>query len=138
MKSYLKEYCKRGIVFGGLGPIICGIVYMIIDFTGVDLKLEGWQILLAIVSSYILAFVQAGSSVFEQIEEWSSIKALFWHLLSIYLVYLLTYFVNRWIPFSWLAIVTFSAAIILGFLLIWIIIYVLNRRLKNKLNSKLN
>lgn len=135
MNKYAKEFMMRGLMFGALGPIVLGIVYMIIGFAGVDLALQGWQVLLGIVSTYLIAFVQAGSSVFEQIEEWSAVKSIFFHLGSIYLVYLLAYLVNSWIPFNWIVIVIFSAAIIVTFLLIWLICYLASKDYIKKLNS---
>lgn len=135
MNKYVKEFCVRGLIFSGLGPIVLGIVLMILGFCGVAINLQGWQILLAIVSTLLLAFVQAGSSVFEQIEEWSTFKSLFWHLLSIYLVYVITYLVNSWIPLMWQVILIFSAAVIVTFLIIWLICYLATKKVKKKLDT---
>lgn len=137
MKKYVFEFLKRGALFGGLGPIIAGFVYMIIGFAGTELKLEGYQIFVAILTSYFLAFVQAGASVFEQIEEFSCFKSLLIHMLVVYFAYLFTYLVNSWIEFRWEVILIFSAIVIVGFLLVWLLTYFLTRRLKNQLNQKL-
>ena len=137
MNKYVKEFCIRGLFFGSLGPIVYGIVMMILGFCHVEIVIEGWQIFLAILTTYILAFVQAGSSVFEQIEEWSSFKSALIHLGSIYIVYVTTYLLNSWIPLSWIAIVIFTAAIIFTFLIIWFICFLTNRNYKNKLNTLL-
>ena len=135
MNKYVKEFLIRGFIFSGLGPIVLGIVFMILGFCNVELNLEGWQILLGIVSTYLIAFIQAGSSVFEQIEEWSSFKSAFIHLLSIYLIYLISYLVNNWIPFNWIVIMIFSGTVIVTFILIWLICYFVNRNYKKTLNS---
>lgn len=135
MNKYVKEFCIRGLIFGALGPLVYGIVMMILGFCNVKIEIQGWQILLAIVSTYLLAFIQAGSSVFEQVEEWSSFKSALIHLLTIYVIYLVTYLVNTWIPLNWIAIVIFTAAIIVTFLLIWLICYLVNRKFKNTLNT---
>ena len=135
MNKYAKEFCIRGLIFGALGPLVYGIVMMILGFCNVKIEIQGWQILLAIVSTYLLAFIQAGSSVFEQVEEWSSFKSALIHLLTIYVIYLVTYLVNTWIPLNWIAIVIFTAAIIVTFLLIWLICYLVNRKFKNTLNT---
>lgn len=134
MNKYVKEFMIRGLIFGGLGPIVTGIVFMILGFCNVDLKLEGWQVLLAIVSTYLLAFIHAGSSVFEQIEEWSVFKSAGIHMLTIYVIYLGTYLINRWIPFDWIVVIIFSGAVLLTFLLIWLICYLVNRDYKKKLD----
>lgn len=137
MNKYVKEFCKRGLIFSGLGPIVLGIVLMCINFSGTKLELEGWQIFVGILTTYIIAFVHAGSSVFEQIEEWSTFKSLFWHLLSIYVVYLGGYLLNRWIPYNWLVVLIFSVCVIGGFLIIWLICFLASNKTKNKLNSKI-
>ena len=48
--------------------MVAGIVLAILGATIKDFHIDGWQILMAIVSTYLLAFVQAGASVFNQIE----------------------------------------------------------------------
>lgn len=137
MNKYVKDFLVRGSLFGGLGPIIAGMVFMIIDFTGTNLALEGWQIFLAIVTSYLLAFISAGASVFEQIEEWSTIKSMLIHCVTIYLIYLITYMVNSWIPLKWEVILIFSIGVIGGFLLIWLFIYIISKQYSKSLNKKL-
>lgn len=137
MKKYVKEFMKRGLMFGGFGPIVAGIVFMILGFCNVEINLEGWQIFLAIASTYVLAFVQAGASVFEQVEEWSTFKSALIHMLTIYVIYVGTYLANSWIPFDWLVIVIFSGAIILTFLLIWFICYFVTKKFQNQLNANL-
>ena len=69
MNYYVKEFLKRGLIFSGFGPIIMGIVYLCIEASGVDLKLDAPIVFLAIITTYIIAFVQAGSSVFEAVED---------------------------------------------------------------------
>ncbi len=137
MNKYVKQFLIRGLLFGGFGPIIAGFVFMIIDFTGTELNLEGWQIFLAIITSYILAFISAGASVFEQIEEWSTVKSMLIHCLTIYAIYLITYLVNSWIPLKWEIILIFSSGVIGGFFLIWLTIYLINKRCSKSLNKKL-
>lgn len=137
MNKYVKVFLVRGLLFGGFGPIIAGMVFMIIDFTGTNLVLEGWQIFLAIVTSYLLAFISAGASVFEQIEEWSTIKSMLIHCVTIYLIYLITYLVNSWIPLKWEVILIFSFGVIGGFLLIWLFVYIISKQCSKSLNKKI-
>lgn len=132
--NYIKEFLIRGIAFGGLGPIVLGIVFMILGFCKINLILEGWQIFLAISTTYLLAFVVAGSSVFEQIEEWSNFKSLLIHMLTIYIAYLLTYLINNWIPFNLTIISIFSITLIVTFLIIWLICYLINKNYSKQLN----
>ena len=100
MNPYVKEFIKRGVISGGFGPIVLGIVYLILDLNGVELKLSGGEVLLAIVTTYVIAFVNAGSSVFNEIEKWGKAKSLLCQLASIYTVYMVGYLINHWIPDS--------------------------------------
>ncbi len=137
MNRYLKEFLHRGLVFAGFGPIILGIIFFILSKTLDDFTVSGGQILLGIVSTYILAFVQAGASVFNQIERWSLPKSLFCHFGMLYAVYVLCYTVNSWIPFEWGVIGIFTAAFVAGYFAIWFTVYFIAKATGKKLNETL-
>lgn len=137
MNYYVKEYIKRGLIFSGLGPVVAGIVYMIIEKSGIDLKLSGTEVLLAIISTYVMAFVQAGASTFNAIESWGKAKALFFQMSSIYVVYICGYLINRWIPFDWVIILIFTISFIVCYLIVWFTVYFIVRKETKKLNEKL-
>ena len=84
MNKYVKSYLQRGLVFGGFGPIIAGIIYWCIELSGTQVALSGAERLVGIVSTYLLAFIQAGSSVFNQIDDWPIAKSTGIHFLSLY------------------------------------------------------
>ncbi|MBQ7641316.1 MAG: DUF3021 domain-containing protein [Acholeplasmatales bacterium] len=138
MNYYVKEFIKRGLIFSGFGPIIVGIVYLCIEGSGVDLKLNASIVFLAIITTYIIAFVQAGSSVFNQIESWSKAKSLFFQMTSIYVVYMGGYLINNWIPFKIEVIIIFTCVYIATYLTIWLTVYFITKNTSKKLNSKLN
>ena len=73
-RNEIKEFIKRGLMFSGLGPIVVGLVLYFVSLSNDGFYLEGWQILLAIISGYLLAFIHAGTSVFHQIERWAPLK----------------------------------------------------------------
>ena len=137
MNKYVKNYLQRGIAFGGFGPIITGIVLAILHASGVDVLLNGAEILIAIVSTYILAFVQAGSSVFNQVEEWPLAKSVGLHFASLYVVYVGCYLVNRWLPFAWEVIAIFTGVFVGVYLVIWLTVYFITRALSKKLNKNI-
>ena len=137
MNKHLKAFFYRGLIFGGFGPIIGGIVFLSIQLSGVSLNLNGYESFIAIISLYLLAFVQAGASVFNQIEDWPIAKSTGIHFLSIYLVYLLCYLLNSWIPFDWLVIAIFSAIFLVGYAIIWITVYFVVKKTSKKLNRAL-
>ncbi len=138
MNKYLKEFLRRGLLFGGFGPIIVGIIYMSLSLSGVELGLDGTDIFIAILSSYLLAFVQAGASVFNAVENWSVARSLFFHLSSIYLAYVGTYLVNSWIPFELAVILIFTAVFAVAYFAIWLTVYFITRRITKKMNERLS
>ena len=135
MNHYAKQFLHRGLMFGGFGPIVVSIIYVIVETVETSFSLNGKQILLAVLSSYILAFVQAGSTVFEQIDHWSTPKSLFFHFLSLYIVYVGTYLVNTWIPFIPQIIAIFTVIFIAVFFIVWIIVYFAVRSAQKKMNA---
>ncbi len=138
MNCYVKEFLKRGLMFSGLGPVVAGIVYLCIELSGTELKLTGFNVFLAIITTYIIAFVQAGSSVFNQIESWSKAKSLFFQMTYIYVIYMGGYLINNWIPFKIEVIIIFTCIYITAYLTIWLTVYFITKNTSKKLNSKLN
>ena len=137
MNIYLKKFLQRGISFGGFGPIIVGIVFYIISLTLEGFSLGGGEVFLAILSTYILAFVQAGASVFNQIEEWPLAKCTFVHFLTLYLAYVLCYLVNSWIPFDINVVLIFTAMFAAGYFVVWLAVFISIKAVSKKLNAKI-
>ena len=134
--SYAKQFLLIGACFAGLGPIIGGyILWMILS--PANLKLTGGQVFLAIVSTYILAFVQAGTCVFHRIERWSPFKAASLQLLSIYAVYMGAYLINRWMPLNWKVVLIATVIFVTGYIAIWVIVTLITKSITKKLNKKI-
>jgi hypothetical protein len=136
MNKNLKEFLHRGLMFGGFGPIVVGIVFACIGFTE-TIELSGLDVLLAIVCTYIIAFVQAGTTVFHQIEQWPPMKSALLQMVSLYVVYCGSYLINSWIPFNWIVVLCFTAVFIATYFIIWLIVTIIVRHTTNKLNNKL-
>lgn len=137
MNKYAKDFLYRGLMFGGFGPVILGIIFYTLSLTVADFSVTGGQVLLGIVSTYLLAFVQAGATVFNQIEHWSLPKSTLCHFGLLYVTYSLCYLLNRWIPFEPMVLVLFTAIFTVGFFLIWGIVYLCVRSTSRKLNAKI-
>ena len=137
MNRYLKEFLHRGLMFAGFGPIILGIIFFVLEKTLDDFSVNGEQILLGIVSTYLLAFVQAGVSVFNQIEHWPLPKSLFCHFGMLYVVYVFFYIVNSWIPFEWGVIGIFTAIFVVVYFVIWFTVFFIVKATGKKLNATL-
>ena len=137
MNKYLKEFFHRGLIFGGFGPIIMGIIYAVIQRTESGFSLSGDEVLLAIVSTYIIAFVQSGASVLNQIETRSPLLMTGAHLSLLYIAYVGAYLINSWIPFRPEALGIFTAVFIIGYAVIWLTVYISVKAVSRKLNGKL-
>lgn len=137
MNRYLKDFLHRGLIFGGFGPIVVAIVFMCISLADRGFSLTASQILLATVSSYLLAFIQAGVTVFNQIEHWSTVKSLLCHFVTLYAAYSVCYVVNSWIPFEPMVIVIFSVIFAVLFFVIWTIVYLSVKATSKRFNSQL-
>lgn len=124
-------------MFGGFGPIVAGIVYLSLGLTLDDFSLSGTEVFTAIISTYLLAFVHAGASVFNQIEEWSVARSLFFHFFSLYILYILCYVINSWIPFKPVVILIFTLAFAVAYFVIWLTVFLCTRGLSRSLNSRL-
>lgn len=134
--KYVKQFLLRGMIFGGFGPVITALILYILSMN-IDVTLNGKEILVVIFSTYLLAFVHAGSSVFNQIENWSISKSLTFHLTSLYLAYLSCYLINSWIPFDWTVILIFTLTFIVVYFIVWSIVYLIVRNTTKKLNENI-
>lgn len=137
MKEIVKKFIKRGMAFGGFGPIITAIVILIISINDKDLMISPTQFITVTLSTYLLGFIHAGTSVFHE-EDISIIKAMGLQLLFLYIAYLGSYLINDWIPFDWNVIIIFTLIFVTGYLIIWLTIYLIIRYRIKKLNQKLN
>ena len=133
----VRDFFFRGLMFGGFGPVIAGIVYLILHLTLKDLTLTGLQVFTVIVSTYLLAFVHAGASVFNQIESWPLAKSTLCHFGLLYVAYILCYVINSWIPFEPLVLGIFTAIFAVGYAVIWLAVYVSIRVTVKRLNRSL-
>lgn len=137
MNRYVKDFLHRGLMFGGFGPIVAGIVFLILSFSLEDFSLGGAELFLAIVSTYVLAFLQAGASVFNQIEKWPIAKSLLCHFGTLYLAYSLCYLVNAWIPFDWRVLLIFTLIFAVTYLVIWLTVWGIIRSTSKRFNERL-
>lgn len=136
-KQTWKEFFHRGLIFGGFGPIIMGIIYAVAEKSAADFSLSGMEVLIATISIYLLAFIQAGTSVFHQIETWSVPKAAFSQLGVLYLTYVACYLLNSWIPFRLSVVLLFTAIFVVGYFAIWLAVYLSVKAVSRRMNAKI-
>ncbi len=139
MNKYFKEFLHRGLMFSGFGPIIAGIIYFIVSRTVEGgITLTAAQVLIAIVSTYLLAFIHAGVSVFNQMYHWPLLKSVACHFACLYLAYALCYIVNSWIPFVPQVLLIFTAIFVAIYLVIWLIVFIVIKATSKNLNKKIS
>ena len=124
-------------MFGGFGPLVAGIIYFVVSKTSPSFFLNGTEVFSAILSTYILAFLQAGASVFNQIEKWSLMKSLLCHFLTLFVAYTSCYLLNSWIPFDYRVILIFIGIFVAVYFTVWLIVYFSIKATSKKLNMKL-
>lgn len=137
MNKYVKSFLIRGMIFAGFGPIVVGIVYAVLQNTLSGFALSGGEVCLAIISTYVLAFLQAGATVFNQIEEWPITKSLMLHFATLYIAYTACYLINTWIPFKFEILLIFTAIFAIIYLVIWITVFLCVKASAKKFNAKI-
>ena len=63
MKKRIIKFFLRGLLFSGLGPIIYGIVMMILYLCGVNTLSDGLMIFNGVISTFLIGFICAGTSI---------------------------------------------------------------------------
>ena len=137
MNKYVKEFLRRGLMFSGFGPIVFGIIVLCISYFDSVAVHSARNIFMGIVTTYTIAFVQAGMTVFNQIEHWSVPKSMLCHFGLLYVVYSLSYIANSWIPFKAEVLIIFTVIFAVVFFAVWGIVYLCVRNTSKKINEKL-
>ena len=136
MKKFWLEFVKRGMMAAWGGPVILCIVWACLQKAGVVTTIDVNTVIMAVISSLIIAFVAAGISVVHQMEQLPKSMAVLIQMAVLYLDYLILYLLNGWLPVK--AIGIFTILFVVGFLIIWAIIYMTTRNIVNKINTQLS
>lgn len=137
MKKIILEFLRRGFAACGMGPIILAVLYMILQRNGAVETLTVSEVCIGIFSLSALAFVAGGMNVIYQVERLPLMVAILIHGGVLYVSYLATYLVNGWLEQGITPILVFTGIFVLGYLVIWGIIYSVIRKKTDKLNEGL-
>ncbi len=137
MKRFFLEFLRRGAIASGIGPIVLAIIYMILHQVAEVETLTVNQVCIGIFSLTALAFLAGGMNALYQIERLPLLMAILIHGSVLYVSYLGTYLINDWLDFGALPIIVFSAIFVVGYIVIWAIIYSIIKRNTAKLNDML-
>ena len=137
MKRFLSDFLLRGLASAVFGPIVMAIVYLFLQkYAGVE-TLTVNQMCVGIISLSLLAFMVGGMNTIYKIERLPLMWAILIHGAALYLCYLVTYLVNDWLDRGPTPILIFTGVFILGYILIWAIIYLVNKSKIKRLNEML-
>ena len=137
MKKFVLEFVRRGFIATGLGPIVLAIVYLILKKSAAIDTLTVNQVCIGIFSLSALAFIAGGMNAIYQVERMPLMTAILIHGGTLYIGYLGTYLLNDWLDFGVIPIIVFTAIFVVGYIVIWAIIYSIIRRNTAKLNEML-
>ena len=123
MKKIIKEFFRRGLIACGFGPIVLAIVYLVLQKNGVIETLTVNQVCIGIFSITALAFIAGSMNALYQIERLPLMVAILIHGVVLYFTYLGTYLLNDWLELGLIPFLIFTGAFVVGYLVIWVIIY---------------
>ena len=135
MKKFVFEFLRRGFAACGMGPVILAVLYLILQQTAAVETLTVNQVCVGIFSITALAYIAGGMNSIYQMERLPLMLAILIHGSVLYISYLGTYLLNDWLDLGLMPIVVFSAIFVVGYIVIWIIIYSMIKRRTEKLNE---
>ncbi len=137
MRGFALEFLRRGLIACGFGPFILAVLYLILHQTAAVQTLTVNQVCIGIFSTAALAFVAGGMNVIYQIERLPLMVAILIHGVILYISYLATYLLNDWLDFGVISMIVFSAIFVVGYVVIWAIVYAFIKTNTEKLNKLL-
>ena len=135
MKKFVSAFMLRGLIAMGLGPIVLAIVYLILKQVAAVDTLTVHQVCIGILSLSVLAFIAGGMNAVYQIERMPLMTAILIHGVVLYVGYLGTYLINDWLDFGVIPMIVFTAIFVVGYIVIWAVIYSIIRRNTARLNE---
>ncbi|MBP0963433.1 MAG: DUF3021 domain-containing protein [Oscillospiraceae bacterium] len=138
MKKHLIDFLRRGLCACGIGPLVLAIVYLCLHATGTATDISTAVAAKNILTITLMAFIAAGITVVYQIEELPLFPALLLHGVVLYLDYLMIYLCNGWLAQGRTPLLAFTVIFVVGYALVWVVIYLVNKAKTKKLNQSIN
>jgi len=137
MKTFMKEFCLRGLCAAWGGPVVLSIIYWIIGASGAADTVPMDQAALGILTITVLAFLVAGMTAIYQLEQLPLISAILIHGAVLYAIYIGIYLINGWLQSQMVPILIFPVAFVAGYALIWLGIYLFTKKKTDRINQHL-
>jgi hypothetical protein len=129
------DFVRRGMSAAGIGPVVLVVMYLILQEAADVYTVSVNQICISIGSLTGLAFICGGMNALYQIERLPLLAAVLIHGSVLYVSYLATYLLNAWLDFGVMPIIVFSTIFVVGYIVIWAIIYSVTKRNTAVLNE---
>ena len=137
MKKIVMEFVRRGLSACALGPLVLAVLYWILDAQGILQPLTARVVCVGIFSLTALAFIAGGMNVLYQIERLPLMVAILIHGSVLYAAYLATYLINGWLEGGIVPLLVFSGIFVVGYIVIWAVIYAIVRKRTQRVNEML-
>ena len=137
MKKFILDFLRRGLVASGFGPLVLAFLYLILRKAAGLEMLTVNQVCIGIFTLTALAFLAGGMNAIYRLERLPLMAAIGIHGGVLYISYLATYLLNDWLEWGTGPILMFTGIFLLGYLVIWAVIYAVIRRNTAKVNEML-
>ena len=137
MKKFASAFVLRGLIAMGIGPVVLATVYLILKHADAIDTLTVDEVCIGIFSLSILAFIAGGMNAIYKIEHVPLLTAILIHGGVLYIGYLVTYLLNDWLDRGVTPLVVFTSIFVVGYIVIWTVIYSIARRDTARLNEML-
>ena len=137
MKKYIANFVQRGLVGAAFGPIVLAVIYACLGASDVVESLPVNEVVIAILSITVMAFIAAGITSVYHVERLPLACAILIHALALYLDYVIVYLINGWIADGAIPFLVFTAIFFAGFALVWLLIYLCIRSKAKKISKAL-
>ncbi|MBQ8352127.1 MAG: DUF3021 domain-containing protein [Clostridia bacterium] len=134
MKRFVLDFLRRGAMAAGIGPVVLAVIYLILQQSAGMETVTVSQACIGIFSLTALAFVAGGMNAIYQLERLPLMMAVLIHGCILYICYLVTYLLNDWLEVGIIPLIVFSLIFVVGYIVIWAIIYSIIKRSTANLN----
>ena len=137
MKRHILDFMRRGLAACGFGPIVLAVLYLILQQQGIMENLTVNEVCIGIFSLFALAFIAGGMNFIYRIEQLPLMVAILIHGGILYISYLGTYLLNGWLEWGGIPILVFTGIFVVGYLVIWAVIYSIIKKNTDRINEVL-
>lgn len=137
MKKTVCDFLHRGLMACWIGPMVLVVLYLALQQQGDVQLLTVREVCTGILSLSALAFVAGGMNAIYQIERLPLMLAVLIHGVVLYICYLATYLLNGWLAQGTTPLLVFTVVFIVGYLIIWAVIYAITRQKTARVNQLL-